>query len=158
VGRSAEVVDMLSIRKVDVAGLQEVRYKNVGMKIVKGGNASNEVIQISGLESVLARIGNSMMYGDRMQKSWRRSVLISLYKGKDYAKECSNYRSLKMLEHAINIMEKVRRIQHAVTISDIQMGFMLLKSTVDAIFAVRQLVEKTVGNDSFIAFIDLKNL
>jgi len=33
VGGSAEVVDMLN-RKVDKAGLQEVRYKNVGTKIV----------------------------------------------------------------------------------------------------------------------------
>jgi len=30
---------MLS-RKVDFAGLQEVRYKNVGPKIVKGGSAA----------------------------------------------------------------------------------------------------------------------
>jgi len=37
VGRSAEVVTMLSRRKVDFAGLQEVRYKNVGTKTVKGG-------------------------------------------------------------------------------------------------------------------------
>jgi len=35
-----------------------------------------------------------------------------------------------------------RRIRGAITISDIQMGFMPGKSTVDAIFAVRQLVEK----------------
>jgi len=55
--------------------------------------------------SVLARIGNHMMNGDRMTKSWRKSDLIPLYKGKDDAKECSNYRSLKMLEHAMKILE-----------------------------------------------------
>jgi len=38
--RSAKVVDMLSRRKVDVAGLQQVRYKNVGTKIVKGEDAA----------------------------------------------------------------------------------------------------------------------
>jgi len=101
----------------------------------------------------LARIGNSMMYGNRMSESWRRSVLIPLYKGKGDAKECSNYRRLKMLEHAMKILERVfeRRIRGAITISDIQMGFMPGKSTVDSIFAVRQLVEKpeTVGKDLF---------
>jgi len=51
-------------------------------------------------------------------------------------------------------------IRGTITISDIQMGFMPGKSTVDAIFAVRQLVEKygTVGRVLFVAFIDLENL
>jgi len=100
-----------------------------------------EIIRINGLESVLVRTGNSMMYGDRMPESWRRSVLIPLYKGKGDPKECSNYRSLKMLAHAMKILQRVfgRRIRGAITISDIQMGFMLGKSIVDAIFAARQL-------------------
>jgi len=57
-----------------------------------------------------------------------------------------------MLEHAKKILERVfeRRIRGIITISNIQMGFMPGKSTVDAIFAVRQLVEKyeTVRKDS----------
>jgi len=75
----------------------------------------------------LAKISNSIIYGDRMPESWRGSVLIPLYKGKVDAKECSNYRILKMLsEHAMKILERVieRRIRGAITISDIQMGFM----------------------------------
>jgi len=40
VGMSAEVVDMLSRRKANIAGLQKVCYKNVGTKIVKGGDAA----------------------------------------------------------------------------------------------------------------------
>jgi len=65
-----------------------------------------------------------------------------------------------MLEHAVIILEKnfKRRIRSAITISDIQMGFTPGKSTVDAIFAMRQLVEKygTVGKHLFIAFVDLE--
>jgi len=45
-----------------------------------------------------------MMDRDRMPESWRRSVLIPLYKGKGDAKEYSNYRSLKMLEHAMKFL------------------------------------------------------
>jgi len=48
------------------------------------------VIQISGLKSVLARISNSMMYGDRMPENWRRSVLIPFSKDNADAKKCSN--------------------------------------------------------------------
>jgi len=88
-------------------------------------------------------------------------VFLPLYKGKGDAIECSNYRSLKMLEHIMKILESVveRRIRGSITISDIQVGFMPEKSTVDAILsAVRQLVEKygTVGKDLFVAFIDLE--
>jgi len=36
VGRSAKIMDKLSRRKVDVSGLQEMRYKNFGTRIVKG--------------------------------------------------------------------------------------------------------------------------
>jgi len=56
-----------------------------------------------------------------------------------------------MLEHAMKILERAfkRRIRVTITISNIHMRFMPGKSTVDAIFAVRQLVEKygTVGKD-----------
>jgi len=40
------------------------------------------------------------------------NVLIPPYKGKGDAKECSNYKSLKMLEHNLKILEIVfeRRI------------------------------------------------
>jgi len=40
-----------------------------------------------------------------------------------------------MLEHAMKILERVfeRRIRGTITLSDIQMGFMPGKSTVDAI-------------------------
>ena len=44
-----------------------------------------------------------------------------------------------MLEHA-KILQRVfeKRIRNTITLSDIQMGFMPGKSTVDAIFAVSQ--------------------
>lgn len=36
VGRSAEVVEMLTRRRVDIAGVQEVRYRNSGTRMIKG--------------------------------------------------------------------------------------------------------------------------
>jgi len=67
-----------------------------------------------------------------------------------------------MLEHAIKILQRVfeKIIRGAITNSDIQMGFIPGISTVDAIVAVRQLVEKygTVGKVFFVAFIDLEKV
>ena len=36
VGRSAEVVEMLTRRRVDIAGVQEVRYRNSGTRMING--------------------------------------------------------------------------------------------------------------------------
>ena len=36
-GRSVEVVEMMDSRKVDRAETQEVRYKNHGTRMIKGG-------------------------------------------------------------------------------------------------------------------------
>ena len=41
--RSGEVSDMLCRRKVDVCGLQEVRFKNEGVKFLQGRQAEDEV-------------------------------------------------------------------------------------------------------------------
>jgi len=52
------------------------------MKMGKAAGPSGvpiEVIRISGLPSVLARIGNSMMNGNKMPETWR-SILIPLYR------------------------------------------------------------------------------
>jgi len=61
-----------------------------------------------------------------------------------------------MLEHAMKRLEKVfrRKIRGTITISDIQMGFIPGKSTVDTIFAVRHLVEQYQTLEK--AFIDLE--
>jgi len=99
------------------------------MKMDKAARTSEVpivIIRISVLESTLVRNVNSMVYGDRMLKSRRKIILIPFYNCKDDAKECSNYRSLKMLEHAMKIMEIAfeRKIRGAITINDIQMRFM----------------------------------
>ena len=65
-----------------------------------------------------------------------------------------------MIERLLKVLERVfeERIRRRVDISDNQMGFMPGRSTVDAIFAVRQLMEKheRVGKEIFMVFIDLE--
>jgi len=69
-----------NIRPVQDIISEEVVQAVLKMKMGKAAELSRvpiKAIRISGVESVLARIDNSMMYGDRMPESWR-SVLISL--------------------------------------------------------------------------------
>ena len=57
---------------------------------------------------------------------------------------CSNYRGIKLISHTMKLCEKVveARLTREVTISEQQYGFMPRKSTTDAMFALRVLMEK----------------
>jgi len=53
-------------------------------------------------------------------------------------------RGVKLLEHAIKVVEKVfeNQIRQQVHIDDMQFGFVQGKGTTDAVFVVRQMQEK----------------
>ena len=63
--------------------------------------------------------------------------------------EYGNYRGFKLLEHGLKILDKIldKRIRALVEIDLQEFGFMPGKRVIDAIFIVRQIVEKTIeGN------------
>ena len=99
-----------------------------------------EVIEICGCEDSLSHAAHSRMDGLGTSESCRKSVLIPLYKGKGDAKECSNYRSVKLVEHSMKVIERVfeRRLTRIADISGMQLEFMPGRGTIDGIFAVRQ--------------------
>ena len=67
-----------------------------------------------------------------------------IFKGKGDVMSCGSYRGVKLLEHAMKIIERVleRRIRTLVNLNKIQFGFMPGKGTVDAIFIVRRMQEE----------------
>ena len=90
-----------------------------------------------------------------MPDEWRRSVIIPLYKGKKDIKECGNYRGIKLMSHTMKLWERIieLRIRKEVTITEQQFGFMPGRSTTDAIFCLRMLLEKWTDNsDGIIKF------
>ena len=93
---------------------------------------------------------------EKMPENWRKSLIVPIFK-------CGNYRGIKLLEHGLKILERTldKRIdpkQDGRKIDPKQFGFMPGKSTVDAIFIVRQLVNKRIdGNLAvFCGFVDLE--
>ena len=82
--------------------------------------------------------------GERMPEEWRSSVLIPICKNKGYAKCCGNYRRIKLMSHTTKIWERIieARRRDRVEISKQKYGFMSEKGTIDAIFALRMLMEK----------------
>ena len=71
-------------------------------------------------------------------------MLVPIFKSKGNVQSCSNYRGIKLISHTMKLWERVveARLRHEVTISEQQYGFMPRKSTTDAMFALRVLMEK----------------
>ncbi|XP_065321085.1 uncharacterized protein LOC135928558 [Gordionus sp. m RMFG-2023] len=62
----------------------------------------------------------------------------------DPLEECGNYRGIKLTCHSLKLMERilVTRLKNEVEISANQFGFVASKSTIDPIFALRQMMDK----------------
>ncbi|KAK3567214.1 hypothetical protein QTP86_013468 [Hemibagrus guttatus] len=92
----------------------------------------------------LASLFNRVLESERMPEEWRRSVLVPIFKNKGDVQSCSNYRGIKLMSHTMKLWERVveARLRKVVEICEQQYGFMPRKSTTDAIFALRILMEK----------------
>ena len=68
-------------------------------------------------------------------------MVLPIYKGKGDSMECGSYRGIKLLQHAMKVVERIseHRIGQQFEIDNMQFGFMKGKGTIDAIFVVRQM-------------------
>ena len=78
---------------------------------------------------------------DAWSEDWKSSVVLPIYKGKGDPMECGSYRGIKLLEHAMKVVEKIfqNRIRQQTQIDNMQFEFMKGKGTSDAIFMARQM-------------------
>ena len=92
----------------------------------------------------LTRLFNRLLVGERMPEEWRRSALIPIYKSKEYAQCCGNYRGIKLISYTMKIWERIIevRLRDVVEISKQQYGFMPGKGITDAMFFLRMLMER----------------
>ena len=93
---------------------------------------------------LLTRLFNKILESERMPEEWRLSVLVPIFKNKGDVQSCGNYRGIKLLSHTMKVWERVveARLRGEVTICEQQYGFMPGKSTTDAMFALRMLMER----------------
>jgi len=56
-------------------------------------------------------------------EDWKSSVVLPIYKGKGDPMECESYRGIKLLEHAMKVVEKIfeHRIRQQIEIDDMQL-------------------------------------
>jgi Reverse transcriptase (RNA-dependent DNA polymerase) len=95
-----------------------------------------------------------------MPDEWRRSILVPIFKNKGDIQSCTNYRGIKLMSHTMKLWERVikHRLRKLTTVSKNQFGFMPGRSTMEAIFLIRQLMERyrEQKNDLHMIFIDLE--
>ena len=121
-----------------------------------------ELLNVCKKEAVrrLAEVANNMLEGSKMPEWWRKSDLISIFKGNGDVRSCGNYRSIKLLEHGMKVIERIfqRRLWKVVKLDEMQMGFIPGRGTMDAIFITRQLMEKyeMAGRNLYMVFVDLE--
>ena len=86
----------------------------------------------------LTKLYNRTMESEMMPEEWRDSILIPIFKNK------GDYRGIKLISHSMKLWEREveRRLRSELTFSEQQYGFMPGKSTTDALFALRVLMEK----------------
>ena len=108
----------------------------------------------------LTDLCNSIILEGKIPEDWKKSVLIPVYKGKGDPLECGSYRGIKLLEHAMKVIERVlaKRVREQINVDNMQFGFTPGKGTTDAIFIIRQIQEKfqQKRKDLYFAFVDLE--
>ena len=95
-----------------------------------------------------------------MPEKWKTSVVVLIFKGKGDVMDCGAYRGVKLLEHAMKIVERVleKRIRELVKVDDMQFGFMPGKGTTDALFILRRMQEEFREREKklYMCFVDLE--
>ncbi|KAI5746693.1 hypothetical protein M8J77_006372 [Diaphorina citri] len=150
------------IRDVDKSEVWEA------LKAMKNGKATgpdNIPIEVwkslgaDGLDLLLPLL-NQVLEEERIPDDWRKSTIVPIYKEKGDIQDCGNYRGIKLMSHTMKLYERIidKRLRKETCISDGQFGFMPGRSTMDAIFAIRQLLEKHVEKEKalYFVFIDLE--
>ena len=115
--------------EADMVGgpVEEVTYEEVikainKMKLGKAAGPSEvnmDMIMASGKfgVGVLKKLCQRVLDGKGMPEEWKTSVVVPIFKGKGDVMDCGAYRGVKLLEHAMKIVERVleKRISELMT-------------------------------------------
>ena len=110
--------------------------------------------------SMIRDLAAAIIRDGKVPSNWEQGFIVCVYKGKGAALERGNYRSLKLTEQVMKVLERIVHglIRQVVSIDDSQFGFVPGRGTTDANFVVRQLQEKYLAANKrlYMAFVDLE--
>ena len=109
---------------------------------------------------VIKKLCQRVLDGKSMPEEWKINVVAPISKGKGDMMDCGAYRGVKLLEHAMKIMESVleKRVRGLVAIDDMQFGFTPRKGTTHALFIFRRMQEEFRGKKKklYMCFMNLE--
>ena len=114
------------------------------MKAGKAPGTSGIVVMILAAGDMGASMIRDCNHSRWQGTLWEQSFFVCLYKGTGDTLERGNYRSLKLTEQVMKVLERIvdGLMRQLVSIDDSQFGFVPGRGTTNTIFAVRQLQEK----------------
>ena len=108
----------------------------------------------------LTLLFNKILESGKMPDAWRSSTIIPIYKKKGDIQQCGSYRGIKLMSHTMKLWERVidARLRTTSEVAPNPFGFVPGRSTTDAIFALRILMEKHREKQQplQLAFIDME--
>lgn len=150
-------VDNLSIEE-----LQEALKKSKNRKAPGMNGINTEFLKYAGIlfHLRLLHFFNMCWKNKQIPKEWRQAKVISLFKKGDRGNP-NNYRGISLLDTSYKIYAKIMNERLKIIadhlISEEQMGFRKGRSTTDAIFTLKRIIEerREFNCETHLAFIDL---
>ena len=134
-----------------IRGVTEEEVEGL-LKNIRNGKApgpsgvTSDLLKGAGVTGVkeLTKVYERIEEEVRVPEQWGESYTIMIYKEKADALMCDKYIGVRLMEHSMKVWEKILegRLREIVEINENQFGFQHGKSTVNAIFVMRQPEER----------------
>lgn len=121
---------------------------------------NNEMLKYGGkkLYEQLTTMLSKILNEGKIPDEWRRSTSILLFK-KGLTTDPGNYRAINLLNSSLKLLTKIitTKINEATSLSEEQQGFRSGRSCNDAVFTIRQIIEKSIeyNKPAYLCCIDL---
>lgn len=163
-----EKVNLGEIRLMEMKEISWIEVENALKKMKSNKSAgpdelTTDMIKVLGPVGIhwVTRLFKCIWQNGKVPDDWGRGEIITLFK-KGSKRQCKNYRGITLTSQIAKIFEKIllNRVGDKIEeeLSEEQHGFRRGRSTVDLIFALRQVVEKywEYNKKLIVVFLDIE--